>query len=270
MKTANEKLYYMKDYHREFIKVLESINPSRHSYEVFSDWLVMAAAALYSWKKDKDIEEEYAKTAARYTPEALDKHGQLLAITVNALENVISGSSGYDFLGEVFTAAGLGNERNGQFFTPYNVSFMMAKMVFGNAGYYKNRVGKIEEPCCGAGGMLIASAMAIKELEGANYQKDFLYLGRDLDARCCRMAFIQTSLLGLPAVISCGNSLTGEVRWQRETVGYHLADMDFRLRAEALLDLVLNLETKNGKDTETTVNETVMPQSKNFIQGELF
>jgi type I restriction-modification system DNA methylase subunit len=265
--AVNNDLYFVKDKHREFVKVLGNIKPSKHTYEVFSDWLVLAAASLYSWKKDQAAENEYMETAKQYTPEEMDRHGQLLAITVNALEDVMNGS-GSDFLGEVFMSADLGNDRNGQFFTPYDVSFMMAKMMFGNTDCYGNRVVKIEEPCCGAGGMLIACAMAIKELEKANYQKDFLYVGRDIDARCCRMAFIQTSLLGLPAVISCGSSLTNDVYWERETIGWHLAGMEFRLRAEKMLDFIQAAEKQ--PEHERPAETIPYRAGREYAQGELF
>ena len=285
MKTGDNKLYYMKDYHREFIKILEGIKPSKHSYETFSDWLVIASDSLYAWKKDAAVEEEYAEIANGYTPQELDKHGQLLGITVNALEDVMKAVTGYDFLGEVFMAADLGNSRNGQFFTPYHISFMMAKMLYGNTESFNRRVGKICDPCCGAGGMLIASAMALKELNGSNYQKDFLYVGQDIDARCARMAFIQTSLMGLPAVITCGNSLTDDVYWQRETIGYHLSGIDYRLRIEAFLEKLKKLEnatplletagtkfalpeSSDYKSAEAMVIN--LPPAREYVQGELF
>jgi type I restriction-modification system DNA methylase subunit len=268
VKKGNAGLYNMKDYHREFIRILESIKPSKHSYETFSDWLIMASASLYAWKKDASAEEEYAEAAKGYTPEELDRHGQLLAVTVNALENMANSSSGYDFLGEVFMAADFGNGRNGQFFTPYNVSFMMAKMLNGNAAYAQGRVERICDPCCGAGCMLIASAMAVKELDGRNYQKDYLYIGQDIDAQCARMAFIQTSLLGLPAVIACGSSLTNDVHWERETIGWHLAGMEFRLRAEKLLDFIQAAERQ--PEHERPAETIPYRAGREYAQGELF
>ena len=247
----------MNQYTKDFIKVLDNIKPSKNRYEVFGDWLLMAAAALYSWKKNKSVEEEYLQSANHYTPDELKKHGQLLEITVEALEKIEQ-----DFLGEVFTLGELTNSRTGQFFTPYNISFMMAKMAIGEKEIKQGRVIRINDPTCGAGGMLVAGAMAMKE-RGINYQQDAYFVGQDIDGRCARMAFIQMSLLAAPALIICGNTLTMDIHWQRETIGYHLSGMDFRLRAEALLDFISNPEIK--KD-----NETVTPKPKRLTQGELF
>jgi len=229
---------------REFIKILENIKPSRNTYEVFSDWLIMAAASLYTWKKDKSVENEYLEIAKHYSKEELKKHAQLLTITVNALEEKVQ-----DFLGDVFITANLTNAKKAQFFTPYNISQLMAELMIGNNKLPINEVCKVCDPCCGSGGLLIAGAMVMKE-NGFNYQRNALFVGTDIDARCARMTFIQLSLLGAPAIIICGNTLSKEVFWERETIGYYIAGMNFRAR---------NLEQ------EIQIN----PSNSN-IQGELF
>jgi len=188
-----------------------------------------------------------------------------LDITAEALEK-----REQDFLGEVFTFAELSNERNGQFFTPYNISKMMAEMLIGENGFPQNRVCKINDPTCGAGGMLIAGAMVLKE-RGFNYQRDALYIGQDIDARCARMAFIQLSLLGVPAVIHCMNTLTMKSFWFRETIGYHIAGMDSRLRAEALLVKIRELEQSGPPQLEDEKHpEEINLPKRELVQGELF
>jgi type I restriction-modification system DNA methylase subunit len=255
---------------KDFIKILEHLKPSRHNYEVFNDWLIMASSSLYSWKKNTP-EEEYLAAARNYTQKELEKHSQLLAITMEALENTEQ-----DFLGEVFTKAELTNSRNGQFFTPYNVSHMMAEMAIDEKEIPKNRVCKISDPCCGAGGMLIASAMVMKR-RGFNYQHDALFIGHDIDARCARMTFIQLSLLGMPAIIVCGNTITTETYWQRETIMYHMAEMDTRLHMEKIIGVFHSLMEAPINDREQEVRpaakaiEPPAPKSLNaFVQGELF
>lgn len=265
----------MTNYAKEFIDILTRLKPSKHNYKVFSDWLIMTSAALYSWKRDKSIEEEYLEASKNYTPKELEKHSQLLAITVEALENIDTELYRGDFLGEVFTFGELANSRNGQFFTPYHVSYMMAEMSMGEAEFQKGRVCKTSDPCCGAGGMLIAGAMVMKK-RGFDYQHDALFVGRDIDHRCARMAFIQLSLLGMPALITCGNTITMETYWQRETIGYHLADMDFRLRAEKILDFVKDMnipepeESRKIPEQKEPVREIEIAFPQGYVQGELF
>jgi len=251
----------------EFMKILKHLKPSKHTYEVFSDWLVMAAATLYSWKKDERVESEYMEIAKQYTNEELEKHAQLIAITVNALEE-----KEQDFLGEVFTFAELTNSRTGQFFTPYCVSYMSAQMIIGENEFPKNRVCRINDPTCGSGGMLVAGIQVMKE-RGFNFQNDALFIGQDIDSRCARMAYIQLSLLGVPAVIYCMNTLTLQTFWYRETIGYHISGMDFRLRAEDLIDKTKNIireDIEIEPEPEQKQIEIKLSPSLNYVQGELF
>jgi len=248
----------------EFIKIIENLKPSKHPYEIFSDWLIMAAATLYAWKKDENVEKEYQNIASHYTKEELEKLGQLLALTVEALEE-----KEQDFLGEVFTFANLANERNAQYFTPYNISLMTAKIIIGESEFPKGRVCKINDPACGAGGMLVAAASVMKE-RGFNYQQNALFIGQDIDARCARMAYIQLSLLGVPAVIYCMNTLTMQTFWHRETIGYVISGMDFRLRAEKMIDIATNIEKENiDIEPEQITAEIMLPSAHEYVQGEL-
>jgi len=225
-----------------FIKLLDKIRPSKHRYEVFNDWLILASSTLYSWKKDKNIDAEYLETAKQYSSDELNQLNELLVITVEALEE-----KKRDFLGEVFTLGELTNERNGQFFTPFHISLFMAKAIIGDRHYKKNRVISLSDPCCGAGGMLIASALVFEE-KNINYQKDVFFHGIDVDQRCARMAFIQLSLIAAPALIICGNTITSEIYWQRETIGYHISSMDYRLSMEKILDLMTKLESQEDSN----------------------
>ena len=256
----------MNQHAKDFIKVMDNIKPSKSRHEVFSDWLIMAAASLYApWKKCQKTENEYLEIANQYTKDELDKHGQMLAITVNALEK-----QEQDFLGAVFSGAELTNSRTGQFFTPYHISYLMAEIAIEENDIPNNRILKINEPCCGAGGMMIANISVLKK-RGFNYQQNAYFLGVDIDARCARMAYIQLSLLAAPAVIICGNTLTLETYWQRETIGYHLADMEFRLHAEYMLDTIRKIDFTKSLNTEEEKPVGIkLPASRELVQGELF
>jgi len=226
----------LSSYAQDFTKLLDEIKPSKNRYEIFNDWLILASAALYSWKKDKSVEEEYLQVVKQYKAPELDKLCQLLAITVEAFEEKT-----YDFLGEVFTEGNLSNEAKGQFFTPFHISQLMAKLIIGERNTPKNRIIRVIDPCCGSGGLLIAGILEMKE-RGINYQKDVLFSATDIDHRCARMCFIQLSLLAAPAIITCGNTLTLETFWQRETIGYHLSNMYRRINMENIIDFIAKPE----------------------------
>ena len=116
----------MTDYKKEFIKCLESIEYGRNNYDVFQDFLNLAALSFHNViAKDEKVEKEYLKIIKQYKNNK--KFSELLAITTMALEEKTQ-----DFLGDIFMSAGFGNVRGGQFFTPYHLSKMMADITIGD------------------------------------------------------------------------------------------------------------------------------------------
>jgi type I restriction-modification system DNA methylase subunit len=272
------------DYSKTFIAKLNGISCSRNPYQTFNDFLYMATGALYSWKKDEQAEKEYLGASKNYSPGELGKMAELLHILAEAFENFYEreeyceGKYG-DFLGHIFMDLNYKDKNNGQFFTPYRISCLMAEMAIGEKELPRNRVIRINDCCCGAGGMLIAAAMVLKK-RGINYQRDAYFTGQDIDDRCARMAFIQLSLLGIPALIACGDTLKLQTCWQRETIGCHMSDIDSRLRDEAMLEKLKGLETAvpvpdvteaepamPGPEERTVIN---LPPLREYVQGELF
>lgn len=83
----------------------------------------------------------------------------------------------------------------------------------------------VNDPCVGAGAMLIAVAQAFRERK-VNYQTSVLFIGQDVDPVVAKMAYIQISLLGCPGYITVGNSLTnpqtGHVLFPEENEGQEL------------------------------------------------
>ena len=64
---------------------------------------------------------------------------------------------------------------------------------------------------CGAGGMVIACANVLIN-QGYNPQKHMIAVCTDIDEVAARMCYLQLALLGVPAIVNIGNSLTLEVR----------------------------------------------------------
>jgi hypothetical protein len=176
----------------------------------------------------------------------------------------------------------LTNDRTGQFFTPYHVSLMMAKIQVGDGVLPTDHVVKISDPCCGAGGMLVAMSQAMHEKD-FNYQQWALFVGQDIDPRCCRMAYIQLSLLACPAVIICGNSLTAPmyepIHWQRETAFYWMSGIEQKMRMEKAIDAMREIirnppvESAPAPIAEPAVVETLPAPPRVLrepVQMELF
>ena len=200
----------MKSYKNDFMNCLQSIEYGRNNYDVFQDFLTLASLSFHNViAKDEKVEKEYLDIIGRYKNKK--QFAELLVITTLALEE-----KPHDFLGDIFMSAGFGNVRGGQFFTPYHLSKMMSDITIGDN--FKEQIEKdgyvtLSEPCCGAGGMIIAASEVMKE-KGFNPQTQMRFVGIDIDLKCCQMAYIQTSLLGLRGQIYHGNTISMEM-WKR-------------------------------------------------------
>lgn len=195
----------MQDYVKEFNKILQSIDISKSTIEKFSDFLSLTAYSIAQpFYKSEELEEKYLNVAKRYNKKDLDKFCTLFATTVEALENKM-----HDFLGLVFSSNDMGSSYKGQFFTPYHVSKMMSEITGYNLkSELKNRnYITLSEPCSGSGGMIIAFAQTVME-SGFNYQKKLYVEAIDIDENCFKMTYIQLSLLGIPAKVTLGDTLS--------------------------------------------------------------
>ncbi|EBW6041393.1 hypothetical protein A4J19_28030, partial [Salmonella enterica subsp. enterica serovar Oranienburg] len=141
---------------QEFVSVFNRIAPHENRWQVFSDFAHMAAAALYNAiHRDPTVEADYLRRVKRYSKEDAVQMSGLLAAVTDGLE-----FSPTDFLGQLLMTLELGNQYLGQYFTPYSVSYMMARMNMAD------RLPELEDgsreyitvcdPACGAGGMIVA------------------------------------------------------------------------------------------------------------------
>jgi len=209
------------DLRRDFIKAFERLTHSRERYDVWADFLEMAFCAtrkraLPPSPEADAIEARYTAAEKRHTPEDVRVMGTLLGMTALAMMD-----GGCDFLGQVAVELELRSDHMGQFFTPYDLSRMMAEMTFDTVGEVIAEQGfvTVQEPACGAGGMIIAAADAL-ERRGFDIGQHLYVVGIDVSSMCFRMAYIQTSLRGIPATIVRGNTLSGEVFEQAVTPAF--------------------------------------------------
>lgn len=194
-----------------FVKLFNQLAYRFSPWEIWQDFITMFACALSNPVDKLHYEERenlYLKTIARYDSKEQALFPQLAAEVVIALEE----NPEQDFLGKIFMDLGLGDNWKGQFFTPYHVCELMARMTIGDIRPQIEEKGyiSIHDPCCGAGALLIAGANeARRQLDGKlNWQNHVLITGQDIDYTAALMCYIQLSLLGAPGYIKIGNSLT--------------------------------------------------------------
>lgn len=188
----------------EFISFFNKIARYHNPYTVFSDFVKLSAISLHNGICHNDeLEQEYLSLINTYEKEHVDLFPKMLGCCVNALE------VRQDFLGDLFMSLELGSKHTGQFFTSYDLSRMMASMLFSEQMSLLDERPfiKLSEPACGAGGMVIAQADAMLEA-GYNPQQQLYAQCIDVDATVAMMCYVQLSLLGIPAQIVIGNSLS--------------------------------------------------------------
>ena len=177
------------------------------SHEIFTDWVKCLAIAISNsstlrrGKLWQDREKMYLDTINRYSYEERMTLAQLTADLTQALTDGLR-----DILGEIYMQIGASSKSTGQFFTPYSLSQCCAKMAVDNA-IADDGIYRFNEPSCGAGGMIIATADALRD-KGINYQRQMDVVAQDIEWRCVYMCYIQLSLLGIKAICVQGDTLS--------------------------------------------------------------
>lgn len=179
---------------------ISSMSGVYHAQQIFNDWIHLASISIYNEILfDKKREELYMSIAAKYSKDQLMQMCEWTAILAELLEEDIS-----DYLGHIYMRLGSGSSQTGQFFTPFHISYLTAKV--GMNEYSGDKITKYE-PSCGGGGMILAIAKVLKEL-GYNYQEKLRAVAGDIDQQGVLMTYLQTALCGIAAKVQLGDSLS--------------------------------------------------------------
>lgn len=208
----------MSDKANSIIKTIQSMSGKYSVYEIFADWVKVQALAyanqvVFSQKR----EDYYIETMKRYDSEEQQKLFEMTAWLVEWADEEM-----FDMLGYIYMHLELGSKKAGQFFTPYNICQLMAKLQ-----EFDGTVIDVNEPTCGAGGNIIAIAEAMKE-QGFNYQQLLRVVCQDIDIKAVYMAYVQFTLYGIPAIVYqtdtlCDPNGNESVTGKMYTFGYVLA-----------------------------------------------
>ena len=217
---------------KTIVKLLQGFGYKHEPHAVFRDCMeAMAIAVSNSVDRGQfeAREARYMQIVGKYAKEELEVFVRVLAEITMELEAGMD-----DVMGSVFGELGLGNAAVGQFFTPFEVSRLMARMTVGDGSAAKELIEQhgfvsVLEPAVGAGGMVIAMAEALSEA-GISYQHHMHVTAVDVDPRAVHMAYVQFSLLHIPAVVVVGNSITLEQRERWYTPAHVLGGWEHRRR----------------------------------------
>ena len=212
---------------KEFIKTVNAIARRYTPEHVFTDFVTMAAMSISNavdFKQER--EKKYLDLSRKYEPDELARFPELLAIATEGFESQFG-----DFLGECFEDLEASNSKAGQFFTPYSVARVCGQITFDKKAIdaaisEKGYIG-INEPAAGGGAMIVAFLEAMKE-NGYNFQTQSLTVAQDIDYRCAYMCYVTLSLLGAPAIVCIGDTLTLDIWEELHTPFYVLNYRKFK------------------------------------------
>jgi hypothetical protein len=199
-------------YRKDLIKLVRENSRRHHVHRVWSDFVELAALSISNsmdFRERAAREERYQQIVKAYEPDEIKAFPKMLATLVLALE-----AAPGDVLGEVFGELELGNSNRGQVFTPYSLCKLMARLNFGKDALKQIIAERgfvsVHEPAAGAGALIIALAEHFQEF-GINYQQHLHVCAWDVDPRAAQMAYVQFSLLHIPAIVTNGNTISMEV-----------------------------------------------------------
>jgi type I restriction-modification system DNA methylase subunit len=192
----------------EFVRTFNGIARHRHRYEVFRDFVTMAAIALHNAVHKLDsLETEYLGIVGRYSREEASEFSRLLGRVVMLLDD-----EPRDVLGQLYMELDLGNTNTGQFFTPPEISELMAGIAYGEELQILSRpFVMLSEPTCGAGGMVLAFVKVMLS-HGHDPARHVWVQAQDVDRTAALMCYVQMALWNVPGVVIVGNTLMVEAR----------------------------------------------------------
>jgi type I restriction-modification system DNA methylase subunit len=186
----------------DFRKILESISRRHDTRKVFDAFVRFAACALAAQTR----EAEYLEEVKHWERQDLDLFGKALGALVLEME----GRPFEDVLGGYYMEFALshkGQQWNGEFHTPKPICDLMARMTLGDVeSLPKDRPFTICEPACGAGAMILSLGEACLP----EVRRRLRVTAIDISRTACDMAFVNTTLWGIPTRIIHGNTLSME------------------------------------------------------------
>lgn len=193
----------------EFAKCIRDADHGRMIWDTFSGFLTCASYSLRQgvYKlQTGEMSDEFEETVLKEQNRFKDwtKFSEALGILVLALEQ-----ESYDFLGTFMSEMEMNDSKwKGQCFTPQSVCNLMAEMSCQRLEPQSGRTLLLNEPACGGGAMVIATSEILKR--NGFFPWHYFWMAVDVDWRCFAMTYIQLTLLGIPAKVIHGNSITLE------------------------------------------------------------
>lgn len=227
---AGDEMDTIQSITKRMISKFSSLGRCHGVHRVFDDFVSLAAYEINCIDLNRKVQRsaQLMQIRSKYSPLELTEMAHILGDL-----NLALSIEPHDVLGNVFSEMSLTNGHLGQVFTPQSLADAVAMLQIGSGleeTISKNGFVTVMDPACGAGAMPIAFAKALAE-RGYNYQKQVHMTLVDIDSRAVFMSYIQLSLLGIPATVVHGNSLSLKEYDHLHTPFHFIGNWDFKLRA---------------------------------------
>jgi type I restriction-modification system DNA methylase subunit len=186
----------------DFRKILERLAHGHDTRRVFDAFTRFAACALAAQTR----EAEYLEEVKRWQKADLDLFGQALGALVLEMES----KPFEDILGAYYMEFALstkGQQWHGEFHTPKPICDLLAVLTLGDLESLPAE-GPITicEPACGAGAMILSVGQAFSP----DVRRRLRVTAIDINRTACDMAFVNTTLWGIPTRVIHGNTISQE------------------------------------------------------------
>lgn len=228
-KKENSKTY--KSYQvakKEIIDGLIRLSGASSIWQVFSDWIAFCAnfiSNIYDQTHLQSRTEQLMEIDKKYSDNQKRCLFELFLLLTELICRAFDNGDLHDFLGEIYEELGLGNNKNGQYFTPWQIAGFMGEIVVSEIpmeSLMEKGFITAMEPASGSGSMVLGFLNSCTKI-GLNYKTQCAVLAIDNDIRCVHMCYIQLALYGVPAVIQHGDSLSLQT-WSRWYTPVYLMD----------------------------------------------
>ena len=197
------------DRKKDIINTIDKMSGKYSPYVIFTDWIKCCSLSiqntLYQFFRDelwKTREKEYMDTIGRYSKEEAYKFVEMFNMLAETMEEGLT-----DILGQIYMESGMGSKSTGQFFTPFHLSELTAKLAIQDQiDSFDGGKIPLNEPSAGGGGMIIAAAKVLQE-HGIDYQRHLDVVAQDLDWNGVYMCYLQMSLYGISGIVVQGDTL---------------------------------------------------------------
>ena len=218
---------------RDFRVILRDLARSRSSIGgVFRDFCRVTACCLAAQTR----EDEYLQTIKPYTREELERLAQAMGYLIDEMD----AHPFTDVLGVFYTEtmAGADQTARGEFYTPQPVAELMGAVTLDIEKIKaEGKPVTVCDPCCGSGAILLSCARLL-----APDHVDLLRVTlQDINPVACDMAYINTTLWGIPAEIILGNTLTMELTHRWTNLHWHRVGEPQRRQGMRMLNALREL-----------------------------